>query len=187
MQIKSREACQGKTYGNHSFSRLYKQMRETNFSSAQSPTIFAHSSMSFVHRSFAALCSLFLLQLSLLGSGTLCTLHHGAARNDDGAHGMRDMSGMSSSAGTRASVSAMFDSDAPMSPADCGGMGNHDGCGLPWAPGQCLSMTACDISAAPAARNVASVMMRAELLELPAPALLHSGPTSAPELPPPRA
>jgi len=70
--------------------------------------------------------------------------------------------------------------------ASTGGMGNQDGCGVPWAPGQCLSMTACAMSATPAARSVESLTIR-DVLELPSPALLHSGPTFAPELPPPRA
>jgi hypothetical protein len=147
----------------------------------------ANVSMSVVHRSFAALCGLLLLQLSLPGSGTLCTMHHSAARNDADAHGMHEMTGMGSARGTRASVSAMSDADGLMSPADCGGMGNHDGCGVPWAPGQCLSMTACAMSATPAARIAKSPTMRAVRLELPSPALLHSGPTFAPALPPPRA
>ena len=142
--------------------------------------------MSLVRRSFAALSGLFLLQLSLLGSGTLCALHHSAARNDAGAHAMHDMTGMSSAAATRASVSAIPDADSPKAPGDCGGMGRRDGCGLPWAPGQCSSMTACDISATPAASIMASVTTGVMALELPTPSLIHSGPTFAPELPPPR-
>src|SRR5690242_12965251 len=105
--------------------------------------------MSFVHHSFAALCGLLLLQLSLLGSGTLCDVRHGAAWNDADARAMHGMSGMSSGPTTRAALSAIADADAPMSATDCAGMGNHDGCGLPWAPAQCLSMTACAMSATP--------------------------------------
>ena len=146
----------------------------------------ASVSMSFVHRSFAALSGLFLLQLSLLGTGTLCALHPSEARNDAGLHAMHEMAGMRSAVMTLTSVAAISDADAPMSPADCGGMGNQDGCGVPWAPGQCLSMTACAMSATPAARSVESLTIR-DVLELPSPALLHSGPTFAPELPPPRA
>jgi len=142
--------------------------------------------MSFVHRSFAALSGVFLLQLSLLGTGTLCALHPSEARNDAGLHAMHEMAGMRSAVMTLTSVAAISDADAPMSPADCGGMGNQDGCGVPWAPGQCLSMTACAMSATPAARSVESLTIR-DVLELPSPALLHSGPTFAPELPPPRA
>ena len=47
------------------------------------------------------------------------------------------------------SVSAMPDASGPRSPQDCGGWGQHDACGLPWAPGQCSSMTTCDVSAMP--------------------------------------
>ena len=142
--------------------------------------------MSFVRRSFAALCGLFLLQLSLLGSGTLCAIQHGVGRNDAGAHGMGDMTGMRSAA-PHTAVSAMPDANARMSPAEGGGMGMQDGCGLPWAPGQCASMTGCAISAVPAMRSAASMTLRVVRVELPSPALLHSGPTFAPELPPPRA
>lgn len=142
--------------------------------------------MSFVRRFLAALSGLFLLQLSLLGSGTLCAIHHGAARDDAGVHTMHAMSGMRAGLATRASVSAMHDADRPMSPADCGGMGEHGGCRLPWAPGRC-SMTACDVSATPAASIVASVTISVMTFELPTPAFFHPGPIFAPELPPPRA
>ena len=142
--------------------------------------------MSFVRRSFVALTGLFLLQLTLLGSGTLCGVHHSAGRNNAGVDGMHDMGAMGAAATTRASVSAVAVSENPMSPADCGGMVQH-GCGLPWAPGQCSSMTACDVSASPGASIMASATMGAMALELPSPALLHSGPSFAPELPPPRA
>ena len=142
--------------------------------------------MSFVHRSLAALSAVFLLQLSLLGSGTLCAMHHGAARDNADAHAMHGMSGMSSGPATRASVSAVPEAESPSNPTDCGGMGEHGGCGLPWAPGQCSSMTACDVSATPAASIVASVTMPVMAFELPTPALIHSGPIFATELPTPR-
>ena len=141
--------------------------------------------MPFVRRSLAALSGLFLLQLLLLGSGTLCAMHHAASR--DNADAMHGMSGMSSGPATRASVSAMPQAERPINPTDCGGMGEHGGCGLPWAPGQCSSMTACDVSATPAASIVASGTVPARAFELPSPALIHSGPIFAPELPPPRA
>ena len=128
----------------------------------------AHSSMSLVRRSLGALAGLSLLQLTLLGSGTLCALRHGGANSDTGVHAMRGMAGM-----------------VAESPADCGSQ--HDGCGLPWAPGQCSSMTTCQMSANPAASGVASVTMRVVALDLPSAALIHSGPTFAPDLPPPRA
>ena len=143
--------------------------------------------MSFVRRSFVALTGLFLLQLTLLGSGTLCAVYHSVGRNNAGVDAMHDMGAMTSAATTRAAVPAAPDSHSPMSPADCGGTSQHDGCGLPWAPGQCSSMTACDISATPAASIMTSASGVAMSIELPTPALIHSGPTFAPDLPPPRA
>ena len=143
--------------------------------------------MSFVHRSFAALCGISLLQLSLLGSGTLCAIQHSVARSNGAAHAMDDMTGIRSSAATHAIVSAVPDENAPASAADCGGMSSHDGCDLPWAPGQCASMAACAMSAAPVVRSASFVTLRVVRIELPSPTLLHSGPTFAPELPPPRA
>ena len=79
------------------------------------------------------------------------------------------------------------DHGAPMSPVHCAGTGHNDGCRLPFAPGQCSSMSACDISATPVGTIAASTYLHTIALELPSLALEHSGPTFAPELPPPRA
>lgn len=144
--------------------------------------------MFLVRRSFGALAGLFLLQLPLLGSGTLCALHRSGAGDDTGAHAMQGMQGMvavSSAATVPTSASTVVEAGDPMSPADC--VGQRDGCRLPWAPGQCSSMTLCQMSANPAASGVASVTMRVVALDLPSAALIHSGPTFAPDLPPPRA
>ena len=145
--------------------------------------------MSFVRRSFVALTGLFLLQLTLLGSGTLCAVEHRATRDAPAEHvthsAMHSMSGMKSAI-ARVSVATISDLDNPTK-SDCGGPDQHDGCSQPWAPGQCSSMMPCDISATPAGSIEASVTMGTTAHELPAPALIRSGPTFAPEIPPPRA
>ena len=143
--------------------------------------------MSLLRRSFAALAGLFLLQLTLLGSGTLCATHYGDARSDATVHAMGGMREMSRVTVAQRSVSAISDASGPRSPQDCGGLGQHDGCGLPWAPGQCSSMTACDVSAMPGMSAVASATSRVVTTKPLSSAVIHSGPSFAPELPPPRA
>lgn len=143
--------------------------------------------MPLLRRSFAALSGLFLLQLMLLGSGTLCAMHHGLARAGVPNHAMA-MSGLAHQTRAHESlVTKAGESNTPMSPVDCGGSGGHDDCRLPFAPGPCSSATTCDVSATPAAAIGASAYVHVVALELPSPALGHSGPTFAPELPPPRA
>lgn len=142
--------------------------------------------MPLVRRSFAALSGLFLMQLMLLGSGTLCALHHGLAGASAVNHAIA-ISGMAHQTGSHESlVTKAGESSTPMSPVDCGGSGGHDDCRLPFAPGQCSSVTTCDVSATPAAAIAAPAYVHVVALELPSPALGHSGPTFAPELPPPR-
>lgn len=143
--------------------------------------------MSFASRSFATLSGLLLLQLMLLGSGTLCTMHggEGADGTTGNAMTMARMAHQTSSHGS--SVASSDDDNSPMSPADCNRPGDHDGCRLPFAPGQCSSMTACDISATLAETVGMSAYVRTNALAVPSQALTHAGPTFAPELPPPRA
>lgn len=143
--------------------------------------------MSLVRRSVAALSGLFLLQLMLLGSGTLCAMHHSLARAGAANHAM-ELADMAHQA--RAHESAVTTADEPnipMSPMDCNGSGSHDDCRLPFAPGQCSSVTTCDVSATPAAAIAMPVYAYTAALEVASPAFAHSGPTFAPELPPPRA
>jgi hypothetical protein len=145
--------------------------------------------MSFVRRSFAAVSGLFLLQLTLLGSGTLCAPHHPAMQNGEAMSTMRQTmdAGRQMPADAGMAVNA-DDNGAPMSPADCNGSGQeHDGCRLPYAPGQCSSMTTCNITASPAAMIASANSLRTVALEYTSPTLAHAGPTFAPELPPPRA
>lgn len=128
--------------------------------------------MRSLRRIAAALSSLLLLQLTLLGSGTLCAMPSGAA-----AGHMHDMGGM---AGMTQSDVARPDAPPPSSHPD-------DGCRLPWSPGQCATMTACAIAAMPVAPVIVALDTRPALAELPMPADLGSRPAAPPELPPPRA
>lgn len=138
-------------------------------------------------RAVAALSGLFLLQLMLLGSGTLCAMHHGLARAGASNHAMA-LAGLAHQTRSHESaVTSTGEPNTPMSPMDCNGSGSHDDCRLPFAPGQCSSVATCDVSATPAAAIGAPAYARAAALELPSPAFGHSGPTFAPELPPPRA
>lgn len=142
--------------------------------------------MRFLRRSFAALFALLLLQLTLLGSGTLCAKHHGVGGSHVDARVANGMTTMSAADLASSSV-VMSAGNPPVSPEDCGGLGSHDGCGLPWAPGQCSSMTACDVSLAVPASDVAPIIGPIGTVALLSSMLMASGPTFAPELPPPRA
>lgn len=143
--------------------------------------------MPLLHRFVAALSSLLLLQFLALGSGTLCAIQHSMTRAST-AHSMHHMSAAGrSDMSVMASMTVTTAAEAPVNPADCNGSGQHDGCGLPFAPGQCSSMTTCAISAMPAVMDVSSADVGTVVLELSSPTLEHSGPTFAPELPPPRA
>jgi hypothetical protein len=144
--------------------------------------------MSVFRRSFAALSGLFLLQLTLLVSGTLCEIHR-VARSDGVAHAMHGMNGVATMRRANRASSSVVTSVAnvPMSPEGCRDLDGHDGCGLPWAPGQCSTMTTCDVSVAAPASVRTNITTRMVAVALPSPALAESGPTFAPELPPPRA
>lgn len=142
--------------------------------------------MSLVRRSFAALSGVFLLQLMLLGSGTLCAMHHGLAGPGAPNHAMVLAGAAHQTRLHESAVGNAGESGTPMSPMDCNGRGN-EGCRLPFAPGQCSSVTTCDVSATPAAAVGVSGYVHVAALELPSLAFAHSGPTFAPELPPPRA
>jgi hypothetical protein len=143
-----------------------------------------------IRRSLAALAAVFLLQLMLLGSGTLCSMHGDTPRGAGLAHASHRMDhGMATPSATagsqRGGVANADDAGTPTSPVECTGTGQHDGCHLPFAPGQCSSMTACDITATPAALVAASLTVH-RAAPVPSSARRHAGPTFAPELPPPR-
>ena len=123
-----------------------------------------HSRGRLIRRFGAALSSILLLQLTLLGSGTLC-----AMPSDMGA-----MPGMSQS---------------QVDPQQTPPASSHpdDACRLPSSPGQCATMTACTIAAMPAATVSVALDVRRVISDLPIPAEIGSRPATPPELPPPRA
>lgn len=124
-----------------------------------------------IRRFGAALSSILLLQLTLLGSGTLCAMPTSVAAR---THDMAGMPGMTQS---------QVDREQTPPPNDH----PDDGCRLPWSPGQCATMTACSIAAMPAAPVIVALAACPVISDLPMPADLGSRPASAPELPPPRA
>jgi hypothetical protein len=128
--------------------------------------------MSLLRRSATVLSGLLLLQLALLGSGTLCAMHRHATHVSPAPHSMHGATG---------------DDAMRMSPTDSNDKSQTEGCGLPWAPGQCASMTTCTVTVAQVASADVPIAVRAAAVALRAPEMVHSGPTFAPELPPPRA
>ena len=101
--------------------------------------------MRLVRRLSAALSSILLLQLSLLGSGTLCALQHSAGHGapETVSSGMRAM--MHGPVGTAASSMLVEQpADGNDNPANgCGGNAPADSCGVPWSTGTCASMISC--------------------------------------------
>lgn len=148
-----------------------------------------HPSMRLVRRLSAALSSVLLLQLSLLGSGTLCGLQHpsGHGAMDAMSPGMLAM--MHGDAGS-ATVSTVMEqpTNAAENPADgCGGHGPRDSCGGPWATGSCTSMSACGWSQSATVPPLPTSANRETSVGHAEPRTLAAGPVVAPELPPPRA
>lgn len=140
--------------------------------------------MDLLRRVVATLTGLLLLQLMLLGSGTACALRHDVARPEAAAHALTRMAHQTSAHKTVVVTSS--DSRAPMAPMGCDGTADRDDCRLPFAPRQCSAMTTCDVSAALAATIDPPAHVRTTERELPSVAETHSGPSFAPELPPPR-
>lgn len=141
--------------------------------------------MRLLRRLTAAFVTVLLLQLTLLGSGTLCDMQDGRAMAGAGAMAGHAMDAMSSMPG-------MHDAPAPAgprAPEDCGGAGggSRDDCRLPWSSGQCTSMTSCAAIVVPVAAIAAQPVTARVALRIAEPARIHSGPALAPELPPPRA
>jgi hypothetical protein len=144
--------------------------------------------MAVLRRLTAALSSVLLLQLSLLGSGTLCALQHpgGHGEKDHASTGMAAMmhaapgpvvmAGMESLAGT---------SDTPA--GGCDGQAPAGACHGPWAAGTCTSMSSCASSQSATVAPLLAWAGRTLDLSLPEPSALHAAPAEAPELPPPRA
>jgi hypothetical protein len=131
---------------------------------------------------------LLLLHLTLQASGSLCAMQAHAS-HDSAAHALRgdDMDGMPLNANSTAATVTATNVAAAAHSGDCHGPIPGDDCRSPWAPGHCSAMTACGVSAAIAAVAMAPTSARAIAHLSPSPELVHSGPTFAPELPPPRA
>lgn len=143
--------------------------------------------MPLLRRIAAAFTTALLLQLTLLAGGTLCALQGGAA--PDTMAGMAGLHGAhrAGAATNRVSPALWAVSDTPPATHRCDGTEQGDGCRHPWAPGQCVSMTTCTAVGAPAGEIIAQVAVFSSTADLPEPASIASGPTAAPELPPPRA
>jgi len=142
--------------------------------------------MRLVRRLSAALSGVLLLQLSLLGSGTLCALQGPSAP----AAAPPAMTGMTHGAGGNVTASTVMEqsADALEDPANgCGGPGRAHSCDGPWATGRCTSMSSC-ASSQPATVTSVFAWVRGDIsIDLPEPRSLLAGPVVAPELPPPRA
>ena len=137
------------------------------------------------HRCFAAFSALLLMQLTLLGSGTLCALHgaqNGLATRAVAARPSAESANAHSRAHTR-----LASRDVPAHAHSCDASGGAQDCGLPASPGSCTGMTACAVATAPAVVTVADAAALTSSDAIGEPAALRSGPASAPELPPPRA
>lgn len=130
--------------------------------------------MSRLHRFAAVLSGILLLQLTLLGSGTLCGMRAG-----DRAVGGQMVAMANGAMPTHAQH------DAPAKGCDAAPT-SHD-CTSPAAPGTCAGMVSCATVAAPQVQLVAIATPRLTTIALPEPANVVSGPALAPELPPPRA
>jgi hypothetical protein len=149
--------------------------------------------VTLIRRSFAALAAFFFVQLTLLGSGTLCALHgaaagHGTSRGMAASvpHAMTDRhTGIDAPAPDASVLTAV--SDVPAAHDGCDASGGPHDCGLPATPGSCAGMTTCAITAAPAVVAASDVPAAASSRDVGQPETLRSGPAAAPELPPPRA
>jgi hypothetical protein len=121
--------------------------------------------MSLVSRSLALFSGILLLQLTLPGSDTLC------------ASGHAEM------------PVATADAGSAMGTDDCDGADRErdDGCDLPWMLGPCVSMTSCVVAASATSTLASHVGDEARTRVTTEPAGMRSGPSTAPELPPPRA
>jgi hypothetical protein len=145
--------------------------------------------MSSLRRFVAALSGALVLQLSLLASGTLCAIRGTGAMNGMSAGHATHTRHSAYAAGRESSVRSPAQTDRSGStPAGCDASTTTEGCRLPWAPGQCASMTTCTVTASPSVAAAPQLSVAGGLgANLPEPRSIHSGPTSAPEIPPPRA
>jgi len=141
-----------------------------------------------LRRLTAALSSVLLLQLSLLGSGTLCALQHsgGHGGTDHASAGMAAMAHGASGVGNAAAMEvAATEADTPVNGCDTHALAGS--CGGPWSAGTCSSMSSCASSQTATVAPLIAWAARAAAIGMPEPKTLHAAPAPAPELPPPRA
>jgi hypothetical protein len=144
--------------------------------------------VSLLRRLAVALVALLLLQLTLLGSGTLCALHETAVGPSASRHGMASMPDVTGRDVASSMAAVQPDGGgSSTAPSGCDAEGGPHDCGLPWSSGSCAAMTTCATIAASPSMTVAATQRAAHVAELPEPAQLRTGPAAAPELPPPRA
>ena len=145
--------------------------------------------MQFLRRLSVALSGVLLLQLSLLGSGTLCALQH-AAGSANMTGPPAPMAGMMMGTDTRGVHESVIIGPPDASKSPDGGCGDHqstDSCGGPWAPGPCTTMSSCTWSQSSSVVPALAAASAETDSNLPEPRVLQTGPAIAPELPPPRA
>lgn len=144
--------------------------------------------VSILRRCSAALAALLLLQLSLLGSGTLCALQETQETASVRGTGMAGMPGMAAHQAASPS-SAQHGSGAEHCsvPSSCDATRGTPDCGLPWSPAVCSAMTTCATVVAPSVVALTILDRAVPAADLPEPLQLRTGPADAPELPPPRA
>ena len=137
---------------------------------------------SLSRRFLAALSSAFLLQLTLLGGGTLCGMRGAQAMGAAVMHGTQP-------AAAHASMSAASQmptvTSAPT--GDCDACDATSSCGNPWSPGSCTSMTCCTVAVSARAQVFLDVLSSAHVRSISEPLSAPIGPSFAPEIPPPRA
>ena len=118
--------------------------------------------MPLVHRLTAVIAGVLLLQLSLLGSGTLCTVSGDrtmgtATRGHEANAGMPGMGASGTIAGGAVAVGPQQDDGGTSLPGGCDTHGMNGSCRGPWAPGNCGTTTSCVVSMSAPGRFVGAV------------------------------
>ena len=141
----------------------------------------------FSRRFLAALLSVFLLQLTLLGSGTLCGMRGARSLSASAMKGsMHD--GMQHAVTTALpSAAAASPALTPVSTDGCDTFGDTSTCGNPWSTGSCTSMANCAVAVTTSASLVLDLWVNVHVRQIAEPLSAPLGPSFAPELPPPRA
>jgi hypothetical protein len=139
--------------------------------------------MRLLHRITAGVSTMLLLQLSMLGSGSLCPARLAAV----GHHSHESVSRAATHHMNRVAPTMPHQATDIDSSERCDEGRTTDVCGGPVGNATCVSMSMCSLTVSepsPGTRVVASSIVRSEHGE---PLATVTGPTAAPELPPPRA